>query len=142
MIYILQAEGHRANEIHHQLDCMHNDNVMSDGCERDWCRKFKDGCTNVHDEEQQGWHNYDWWTQSRSPLSHAWERLVSQFQIFLMNFLKFQVLVCFKLLWRDWVTNEEQWSKQPDEYCGSAIFLKELQKLVPWCHECLNFGGD
>jgi hypothetical protein len=29
--------------------------VMSEGTVRQWCRKFKDGWTNIHGEEQSGW---------------------------------------------------------------------------------------
>jgi hypothetical protein len=30
-------------------------NVLSEGTVRQWCRMFKDGQTNVHDEERSGW---------------------------------------------------------------------------------------
>jgi hypothetical protein len=30
-------------------------NVMSEGTVRQWCGMFKDGRTNVHDEERRGW---------------------------------------------------------------------------------------
>jgi transposase len=35
---------------------VYGDNVMSDSSVRDWCRKFRDGRTDVHDEGGQGRH--------------------------------------------------------------------------------------
>jgi hypothetical protein len=29
---------------------VHGDNIMSYRCVREWCRKFRDGRTDVHDE--------------------------------------------------------------------------------------------
>jgi hypothetical protein len=42
-------------KIHHEL-CMavYSQNVISEGTVRQLCRMFKDGGTNVHDEEQSG----------------------------------------------------------------------------------------
>jgi hypothetical protein len=40
-----------------QLCCVYGDNVMSDSCVREWCRKFRDGCTDVHDEGGPGRHS-------------------------------------------------------------------------------------
>ena len=40
------------------VDCrVYGDNVMSDSCWREWCRKFRDGRTDVHDEGGQGRHS-------------------------------------------------------------------------------------
>jgi hypothetical protein len=33
---------------------VYGQNVMSEGTVRQWCRMFKDGQTNVHDEERSG----------------------------------------------------------------------------------------
>jgi hypothetical protein len=30
---------------------------MSDSCVREWCRKFEDGCTDVHEDVAQGRHS-------------------------------------------------------------------------------------
>jgi len=42
--------GQIAAEIHRRLCRVYGDNVMSDSCMREWCRKFRDGCTDVCDE--------------------------------------------------------------------------------------------
>jgi stress-induced morphogen len=57
VIRFLHAEGKSMAEIHHRLCCVYGDNVMSDGCVREWCRKFRDGCTDVHDEGGQVRHS-------------------------------------------------------------------------------------
>ena len=54
MIRFLHAEGQSAAEIHHRLCLVYGDNVMSDSCVREWCRIFRDGRTDVHDEGGQG----------------------------------------------------------------------------------------
>ena len=46
----LHAQGQSAAEIHRRLCREYGDNVMSDSCVREWCRKFRDGRTDVHDE--------------------------------------------------------------------------------------------
>jgi hypothetical protein len=38
-----------------QPAAVYGQNVMSEGTVRQWCRMFKDGQTNVHDEERSGW---------------------------------------------------------------------------------------
>ena len=53
VIHFLHAEGQSIAEIHHRLFCVYSD-VMSDSCLRVWCRKFKDGRTDVHDDGGQG----------------------------------------------------------------------------------------
>jgi hypothetical protein len=52
----LYAKNTSALEIHRKL-CMvvYGLNVMSEGTVRKWCRMFKDGRANVHDEERSGW---------------------------------------------------------------------------------------
>jgi hypothetical protein len=54
VIRFIHAEGQSAAEIHRRLCRVYDDNVMSDGCVREWCRKFRDGRTDVHDEGGQG----------------------------------------------------------------------------------------
>jgi cytochrome c-type biogenesis protein CcmH/NrfF len=54
VIRFLHAEGQSAAEIHHRLCRVFGDNVMIDSCVREWCRKFLDGHTDVHDESGQG----------------------------------------------------------------------------------------
>jgi transposase len=36
---------------------VYGDNVMSDSCVREWCRKFRNGRTDVHDGGGQGRHS-------------------------------------------------------------------------------------
>jgi transposase len=55
VIRILRAENMSAEEINHELcAAIYGQNLMSEGTVRQWCRKFKDGRTNVHDEERCG----------------------------------------------------------------------------------------
>jgi transposase len=56
VIHFLHA-GQSAAEIHRRLCHVYGDNVMSDSCVREWCRKFRDGRTNVHDEGGEGRHS-------------------------------------------------------------------------------------
>ena len=53
VIRFLHAEGQSAAEIHRRLCCVYGDNVMSDSCVREWCRKFRDGRTDMHDGGQE-----------------------------------------------------------------------------------------
>ena len=55
VICILQAKGHSAAEIHRRMSAVYGPNFMSDKCVMEWCRKFRDGRTDVHDEGDQGW---------------------------------------------------------------------------------------
>jgi hypothetical protein len=50
VIRFLQAEGHSAAEIHGRMSAVYGPNFMSDKCVREWCRKFCDGRTDMHDE--------------------------------------------------------------------------------------------
>jgi transposase len=43
-----------AEEIHRELCAVYGQNLMTEGTVRQWCRMFKDGRTNVHDEERSG----------------------------------------------------------------------------------------
>ena len=54
VIHFLQADGQSAAEIHRRLCHVYGDNVMSDSNVREWCREFRDGRTDVHDEGGQG----------------------------------------------------------------------------------------
>ena len=57
VIHFLHAEGQNVAETHRRLCHVYGDNVMSDNCVREWCRKFRDGRTDVHDEGGQGRHS-------------------------------------------------------------------------------------
>jgi hypothetical protein len=54
-ICFLHAKIMSAVEIHCELcTAVYSQNVMSQETIRQWCRMFKDGRTNVHDEERSG----------------------------------------------------------------------------------------
>jgi transposase len=57
VIRFLHTEGQSAAEIHHRLCRVYGDNIMSDSCVREWCRKFRDGRTDMHDEGGQERHS-------------------------------------------------------------------------------------
>jgi len=50
----LLARNNNAAEIHRQFCEVYGPNVISDSKIRQWCRLFKKGRTNVHDEERSG----------------------------------------------------------------------------------------
>jgi transposase len=50
VIHFLHAEGQSAAEIHRRVCRVYGDTVMSVKCVRKWCRKFRDGRNDVHDE--------------------------------------------------------------------------------------------
>jgi hypothetical protein len=52
VIRYLQTKNMSAVEIHNELYAVYGQNVTSEGTGRQWCRMFKDGRTNVHDEER------------------------------------------------------------------------------------------
>lgn len=54
VIRFMQAEGLSAAEIHRRMCKVYGQNFMSEGCVREWCRKFRDGRTDVHGEGGQG----------------------------------------------------------------------------------------
>jgi hypothetical protein len=55
----LHAEGQSAAETYHCLWHVYVVNVNGDSCVREWCRKFRDVCTDVHDKCGQGQHSID-----------------------------------------------------------------------------------
>ena len=59
VIRFLLARNNNAAEIHRQLCEVYGPNVMSDSEVRQWCRLFKEGRTNVHDEERINLHVQD-----------------------------------------------------------------------------------
>ena len=56
VIWFLHAAGANAAEIHRRF-CRVYGNIMSDIAVQDWCRKFKNGCEDVHNDGGQGWHS-------------------------------------------------------------------------------------
>jgi hypothetical protein len=51
VIHFLHAKNVTAAEIHCELGAVYGQNVINPGTVRQWCRMFKDGRKNVHDEE-------------------------------------------------------------------------------------------
>jgi transposase len=43
-----------AADIHWELCMVYGPNIMSEGSVRQWCRMFRNGRTNVHDDERSG----------------------------------------------------------------------------------------
>lgn len=54
VIRFLNARGYNAAEIHRQLCETYGPTAMSEGKVRQWCREFREGRSNVHDEERSG----------------------------------------------------------------------------------------
>jgi len=54
VISFLLVENHKPIEIHRKLCKAYGNEVMSEGGVRQWCIIFKNGRTNVHDEERSG----------------------------------------------------------------------------------------
>jgi transposase len=54
VIRFLHSKNMSAAEIHCEFCAVYGQNVMSEGTVRQWCRMFKDGRKNVHDEERSG----------------------------------------------------------------------------------------
>jgi hypothetical protein len=50
----LRSKNMSGAEIHRELCTVYCQNVMSEGTVTHWCRLFKDGRTDIHDEEQSG----------------------------------------------------------------------------------------
>lgn len=54
VIRFLLAKNHSAAEIHRELCAVYGPNIMGEGLVRRWVRSFKNGRTNVHDEDKVG----------------------------------------------------------------------------------------
>ncbi|KAL4710086.1 hypothetical protein ACJJTC_016488 [Scirpophaga incertulas] len=54
VIRFLSAKGVKPIDIHREICEVYGQNIMSDGMVRKWVRAFKDGRTNVHDEQRSG----------------------------------------------------------------------------------------
>ncbi|GFT51453.1 HTH_48 domain-containing protein [Trichonephila clavipes] len=54
VIRFLCAQGFKSVDIHHQINEVYGENIMSDEMVRKWVRAFKDGRTNIHDKERSG----------------------------------------------------------------------------------------
>jgi hypothetical protein len=54
VVGFLHAKIMIAAEMHNELCVVYGQNIMNEGTAIQWCRMFKDGLTNVHDEERSG----------------------------------------------------------------------------------------
>jgi hypothetical protein len=54
VIHFLHAKNMSAAEIHCELYAVYDQNIMNEGTVRQWCRMFKVGRTNVHNEKRSG----------------------------------------------------------------------------------------
>jgi uncharacterized protein YecA (UPF0149 family) len=52
MLFLYAKNMSAAAELHRELCALYCQNVMREGIIRQWCRMFKDGQKNVHDEEE------------------------------------------------------------------------------------------
>jgi hypothetical protein len=51
VIHFLRAKNMSVAEIHCELCMAYGKNIMSEGTVRQWCRMFKGGQTNIHNED-------------------------------------------------------------------------------------------
>jgi wobble nucleotide-excising tRNase len=74
---------------------VYGQNVMSEGTIRQWCRMFKDGLTNVHDEDQSG----QSCVVSDDPVQSVEQNICERwrFTISELNFQKFHTLFSTRL---------------------------------------------
>jgi transposase len=96
--------GRNAAEIHCRLCRVYGGNVMSDSCVREWCRKFRDGHTDVHDEGGEGQHSI-----VTDELVQKVDQCVRRKRCFtiselLKNFHKLRGLLCIELSRTYWFT--------------------------------------
>ena len=54
VIRFLSPKGLKSIDIHREICAVYGQNIISDGMVRKWVRAFKDGRTNVHDEQRSG----------------------------------------------------------------------------------------
>jgi len=54
VIRFLSTKTFKAADIHCQISDVYGENIMNGGMVWKWVRAFKDGRTNIHDEEQSG----------------------------------------------------------------------------------------
>jgi len=144
VIRFLHTEGQSAVEIHRRLCRVYGDNIMSDRCVREWCRKFRDGRTDAHDEGGQERHSIcDRWTRSKSRPTLAWKTSFHDIRTFWRISTNFEALLCIELSRTDWVTISSvhggyQKNRLTRPHNLAALFFEEgLQKLVSR-YKCLN----
>jgi hypothetical protein len=98
LIRFLRAKSMSSAEIHREsCATIYSHNVMSEGTVRQLCRLFKDGRTNVHDEDRSGRPaiSSEWWMILFKVLTKKFVKDgASQFQNFRVNFHRFCALFC------------------------------------------------
>jgi transposase len=101
----LHAQGQSAAEIHRRLCREYGDNVMSDSCVREWCRKFRDGRTDVQDEGGQEQRSIvtDELVQKVDQCLRGKRRFTTS-ELSVKNFHEIRGLLCIELSWTDWFT--------------------------------------
>jgi len=104
VIRFLHAEGQSAAEIHRRLCRVYGNNVTSDSCVREWCRKFRDGRTDVPDDGGQERRSIVTEELVQKSTNVCVENVVSRYQNFPKNFHKLRGLLCIELSQTDWVT--------------------------------------
>jgi hypothetical protein len=83
MIRFLHVEGQSAAEIHRRVCRVCDDNVLSDSCVRECCRKFRDRRTDMRGEGRQERHSIvtnELFSKSRTML--AWKTLFHDIRTF------------------------------------------------------------
>jgi hypothetical protein len=97
VIRFLHAKNMSAAEIHLELCTVYGQNVMSERTLRQWCGMFKDGQTNVHDEERSDRPS----VVSEGLVQSVHQKFVkdcpSQFKEFRVNFTNFHALYSTRL---------------------------------------------
>uniref|UniRef100_A0A1Y1L879 Mos1 transposase HTH domain-containing protein n=1 Tax=Photinus pyralis TaxID=7054 RepID=A0A1Y1L879_PHOPY len=129
VIRFLCAEGHNAAEIHRRMSKVYGDNFMSDSMVRKWCREFKEGRTDVHDEGGQGRKSVD-----HPPYSP--DLAPSDFHLFpklkqALGGTRFRTGEELQDMVRTWL--DEQ---------AADLYEEGIIKLVPRYEKCLNRLGD
>jgi transposase len=137
----LQAEGHSAAEIHCRMSAVCRPNFVSDTYDKDWCRKFRDERTDVHDEGGQGRPSL-----VTDDLVQHTDALVRERHWFTISELSLEFpqvswMVLYEILMKNLATK----SFVPDGCLaprGATFFDMEIQKLVSRYDKCLNSEGD
>jgi len=53
VIHFLQSEENGTAQIYRRLCAVYGNTVINNSLVHDWCRQFKNGCTDVHNEGDQ-----------------------------------------------------------------------------------------
>jgi hypothetical protein len=84
VIHFLHAQNMSAAEIHSELCVVYSQILMSEGTVRQWCRRFKDVQTNVHDEDWSGRPVIcsKWWSCSK-----CWPKICERWHFTILELL-------------------------------------------------------